>query len=894
MSGKMPFLWGLAMLSGLLCAAEPPGVILQYSAIGDAPVRHPALKQGVDRNAGRLKSRVADVMALSESEMLSLVPTQSGVWFAGCPVKECLNPQGSGFAWDIHDPGHLRCLTCGGVFPNGRYRATGSETVVPPSGRRTVYPYYEEAGGRRVYIQAAIDYRKRQYFEARCRDLANLYYLTGEEAYGRRAALILLKFARHYDDLAYKYEYPFQAVVFHQGTPRPEQLVPHGRVTRWTWWYYIDIPHLALQAYDLLMTHPEFVQKVASEQGVDFQKAVLDGFLLKAVKETLVNREPYSNMSPIHWLRLAQFACVTGKSDFVHIVLQRIRHYMKRSYLPGGAWCEAAVGYHHQSYAGIRVLAETLRGFSDPEGADSIYSTGHLKDFDPAWILQLLAECTGRFEQLHTPDNVLTMNDTAPGRPSRKLFTQPSYLLPYPGLAMLAAGAADNPVQWYTEFTSKYGHDHNDLLNAVLYANRADCLSDLGYTHTHLRPYTTGTAVHNLVVADGRNQERVREGGNVEYAELGNPFCKIIAAEAAKAYPWLREYRRCSFLIPLEDGRAYVADFFTACGERERLDYFFHGNPWQEDQVEIRQGGRPLPSAAADLMPARLRQAWRTITKEADWKTFARPYHIYGYFTGIRRHAHAADGSAVVASFRQGGEVRLRLHFPVEPSLRWEVFTGVGPSLHRRIAYKAKQGTNRAFVCVSSQAPHARPAVFKCVADPSADTVEAVEAPAENALLVRTAGRTDLVFVRQKGAAVCNILGRKAEFRGDYGMLSLDAQGKVLHAYVVHGSIAVDGKGVVACGPAVRVRIDGADGARSLALASAPRLQGDCGFVRVCIPSQRTAKGNLLSGLDGRTATLQEKTGLVRADGRWQWDSYPGTAIPGDLYLEFCQKAATE
>ena len=149
MHGKLPFLWSLVMLSGWLCAAEPPGVILKYSAIPDAPVRHPALVKGVDRNARRLQERVAEVMALSEPEMLALIPTQSGVWFAGCPVKECLNPQGSNFAWDIRHPGQLRCLTCGGTFPNERYHATKSVTVVPPSGRQTIYPYYEEAGGRR-------------------------------------------------------------------------------------------------------------------------------------------------------------------------------------------------------------------------------------------------------------------------------------------------------------------------------------------------------------------------------------------------------------------------------------------------------------------------------------------------------------------------------------------------------------------------------------------------------------------------------------------------------------------------------------------------------------------------------------------------------------------------
>ena len=108
MRGSVAFLGSVAMMCALAMAEPPPDVITRYSDIPAAPVRHPALKKFVTRNAARLKERVAAVMALPEEAMLALVPTQAGLFFAGCPVKGCLNPQGRHLQWDIQDPGHLK------------------------------------------------------------------------------------------------------------------------------------------------------------------------------------------------------------------------------------------------------------------------------------------------------------------------------------------------------------------------------------------------------------------------------------------------------------------------------------------------------------------------------------------------------------------------------------------------------------------------------------------------------------------------------------------------------------------------------------------------------------------------------------------------------------------
>lgn len=874
--------------------AIPPGIILEYSDIPDVEVEHPVLNKYLERDIKRLKNNTEAVMALSEQEMLKMLPVQSGVWFAGCPDKDCLNPQGSDFEWKISDPDHIRCRTCGKIFPNEKYHANGTTSVTPPSGIPCIYPYYEE-NGRKVYIQAAIDYRKRFYFESIAKDLATLYYRTGDEEYGRRAVLIMLHFARHYDDIAYKYDYPFTPVKFFNGTPAIDELKPFGRVTRWSWWYYMDIPHNMIYAYDCMMTNPIFAQTVADEYNEDFQTQMLDKFMVKAAKETLLNEEPYGNMSPTHWMYLIELARATGKSDFIHIVLNRIKHYMKISYLPGGNWCEAAVGYHQQSYSGIRSLVYRLSGFSDPEGFDSIYSEGiHLNNFEPTELIKSLGKYEKRFTQMHTPNNVLTLNDTAPVTPSKTLTSLPSYLIPYPGIAMLAGGTSGNPIQWYTEFTTKYGHNHNDLLNAVFFANGKDLLSDLGYTHTHLRPYTTMTPVHNLVVADYAPQRIVKPGGNILFAELECPFLKIIAADGNKAYPKLKSYRRCSFMVPVGDS-VYIADFFDAGGNKERLDYFFHGNPWKEEELEISQGNTVLQSDNTDIMPEEARRNWKTIRNESDFRIAEQKYHVYGYFDKIKRYIPEKD-DAIVVDFKANDATNLRILFPLPTNGATEIFTGRGPSHHNLSVYKDKKPSYRSFACLSLSDTNQKNVVLKSVLDPVPSTVKKITAPDKNAMIVQTAERTDLIFKDKPEAIKYEINGCSFIVRGRYGMLSIDKEGKLLNAYVADGTIEkitdADTETAIESGDTIECLITNSDGLHTMQLDKAPEFTPNHKFARIILKDDNIVKGNFVNSTDGNSVKMQEETGIINQNG-WKWDTYPCTDIPGDIFLEVIPAAYT-
>ena len=881
-------------------AAEPPPAIITEFSNHYAPVTHPALRNFAKDSTESLKKKVAPIMAYSEKEILDMLPVQSGIWFMSCPKPGCLNPQGSCFIWDISKPNQLICRTCGTVFPNKEYPMTGETVAIAPSGRECHFPYYERDGWH-YHIQAGIDYRKREYFARAVRDLAVLYYQTKEEQYGRRAALILLHFARHYGDICYKYDFPFAPNTFRNGVPAIDDMEPHGRISRFTWWYYMDIPRWPIYAYDFLMTNPVLMQSIAGEYGENFQEQVQTRFLEKAAKDVLRVEERYTNMGPSVWISLMELARVTGNSDFFHIALRRTEHFLRSKFLPDGLWSEITLGYHRQSYGGIRAIVNRAKGYSDPEGPLSIYAFQRVSNYNPSWFDTFLELADRRARQLRMPIGLLSLNDTgvddAPMTfDDKESLIQESFLLPNAGVAKMFAGTLENPIQWYSEFTTKYGHNHRDLLNVSLFANHRQALSDLGYTHSHLRTYTTGTPQHNLVVVDMKCQEVPREGGRLRFAELHNPACKIVDMDAPKAYPELKEYSRCDFLVSVGD-TGYVADFFTVEGKTSTLDFFFHGDAWKEDTVTLAANGRPLVLAADDLLSKEERAVWKSATKESDWHLLRQPGHNYGYFSDMKSAEWNSQTATLTADFNNPDGSLLRLMFPPHPGMSIRPFIGRGISLNMASKDSSTIGKYfRSFVCLRQRGKRPEKAEFHCVLQFQPDLVKAVQMLAPNVMAVSLENRTDILF-RDLSNLFCArdfSLAEKLGFssavgvtlQGSYGFLSLNTKGNVLNAYVAGGSIAVNDRLVLSTGKPVRTRILNADAEYTLVLADERNLpQG--AFVKILFPEQGQTRGNYINDCNGKNITLKERTGLVHSSkAGWKWDCFPRTDIPGELFLE--------
>ena len=71
--------------------------------------------------------------------------------------------------------------------------------------------------------------------------LARRYWLTRDEACGRRAALIMLRFAETFPGWPYAYERAFEQKRFSPWRANRIDGVPDYRVSRWYYWVYGDI-----------------------------------------------------------------------------------------------------------------------------------------------------------------------------------------------------------------------------------------------------------------------------------------------------------------------------------------------------------------------------------------------------------------------------------------------------------------------------------------------------------------------------------------------------------------------------------------------------------------------------------------------------------------------------
>lgn len=874
----------LALCAG---AAELPDIITEFGYRDDLPAMvHPVLASWANLAPAHLQRRTADILALSEAELLQVLPRRNGIFFAGCPVPGCRNPQGSRFAWSLRDPDRITCVTCQTVFPHPDYPAQGSAAVVAPSGRTLHFPYVLGADGRKHYLQAAIDSRKVQYFAEQAGLLAQLYLKTGDLAAGRRGALIICAFARAFPDFVYKYDYPFTEVEWVNGQPAPEKLRPHFRTSRLDWWAYMDMPAALILAYDFLQ-RDGLLAAVAAEQQLRLHEDIVQGFYRTACEGILANPDPLTNMSPTAWRSLMLAARVFNAPDYFHVCMKRLREFQRRFFLYDGFWMEPSPGYHRQTVGGLQVMEQAIDGYSDPAGALSRYADERLTQVDAISFVPLLEQGRRRSRQLVYPDGRnLPLNDTwGKEKVVRDDTTRPSYLVPALGLAMLSRGQGLDQSQLGLAFTLKTGHNHYDVLNLTLYANRREMLSDAGYTHTHLRGYASSSAAHNLVVVDGKNQALSRLNGPVDFVELNHPDLGIAAADGPRAYPGLREFRRALFQIHLDGGGTYAADFFAVDGKAETLDYCLHGDLWREDTETVRVGDQTLSGQSGDLLAAPLRAAWVPATGDTVWDDIREPYRSYGYFQQMRRFDWAAPADTPRVTWSD--DLDIWLPPPTPATALW---TGRSPAIAPADEDAAAIGRLMArFLCLrATPPPEGGRVVFSAVLAPApaqeamADRVIAVRRPGDGILHVRLAsGREDLIWWRQSAPVRLALRGKPVTASGLYGFCSLNPDGSRRTSYQIQDKITLP--------------VSAADGRTSLSFAAAagqplPPREQLADFVRILHPATQTAFGNSIKSLDGTAGRLETAEPLgfsLEADGLFRHTGFPLTELAPGTVIEF-------
>ncbi len=530
---------------------------------------------------------VSRVMALSEAELLPLIPTKSPILFCACP--NCLGGQQEmrGFDWTIERPYDLHCRLCDHDYPSDKYPLKWTATGTNALGEPVSYRYYFDAKtGRDFWLEARTDYFRRDWFVNQCLALARAYHVTRKPEYARRAALILDRFAWAYPRMAVLGQWPYRRRAIAQPTP------PYSHAGgKWGRWSPDEVPKSLPEAYDLIHDSDE-LDKLSGQQGVDVRRRIENDFFRATVEYMFTfGKEPagrhLNNMAPSYTTKIVHLGRILGEPEYVHWGYRWVGEMLRSRFFYDGMWCEAP-SYHYQVVGGVRRVLAALQGYSDPPGYQGKQDGLHLHNVDLNRSYPFLQKAARAPDRIAYPDgSVAPVHDTWPGRRSSPVREQTvSTLLPGYGHASLGYGRGQDQLQAQLHFSGAYGHAHADNLHFSLFAKGSELFSDIGYTHGKLRHWTISTIGHNTVAIDRRDQSLRDSDGDLLMFLPDVRGLAAVEARGERGYPDLAKvYRRQLLLVRVSESDAYVVDLFRVRGGQTH-DWLLHGSADTEMTAE--------------------------------------------------------------------------------------------------------------------------------------------------------------------------------------------------------------------------------------------------------------------------------------------------------------------
>ena len=677
---------------------------------GDWEVKHPVFPRSVEgRRVASLKAQAAKVMGFSREETNRWIVMQSSFQVVACP--NCEWPGGRRdrkdyWRWSPEDPEHICCSHCGIVYPNARYPMSAIERIKDPTGEVKEFPYYPGKDGYKYYLTGKIDRARKHYMEGMVTVLADLYAATRDASYARQAALIL-------DRLAEAYPHYNVQICRREGSPLLLNLpilkatdglvaVPkekpavagrddgcyypywsNRRGTGWNGWYYSEMPVALAYAYDAIAASGA-LDRLSVELRRDVRGGIC-GFFRDTANYARSYPLYLSNMEPSLISGFAVIGRVIGEPEFVHDAVRRVRLILEQQLFPDGNWREGSPSYHAMTIHGLSSAVDgALRGYSDPPGYVGREDGLHLENLDITKDLPLLRESFEALDALKLPNgSYACIHDTwSPTTHGEKLSKPKSNPMPSclhwaMGHAILGTGREDTGLQAHLHFSGGYGHQHGDTLNLILFGQGRELLSDIGYTHTVMAPYSRQTLAHNLVVVDGRDQrttgtEPPADGALIASARLGSAV-QYVEARGEGAYPGMcRLYRRALAVVAVPGGRGYAIDVFRVAGG-SRHDWVLHGSADEDMRLSTSLPGKDFQP---NLLPKAV--AFRPWKNEYGSNTQGGVNNSYGLFRDLRRAAGDGIWSACMES--EGG-VGVRTDMLGQAEM--DVFLGRIPSVRR-------------------------------------------------------------------------------------------------------------------------------------------------------------------------------------------------------------------
>lgn len=624
-----------------------------------------------DVSVDQLKKAVAPVMALSEDEMVALVPDKTGFRFMGCPNCDAGTQEGQ-LVWSIEDPHHVMCRFCEMVFPNEKFPEDQEMKFENPVGVDVTYPYWEDDTGYK-YLFSGKGWREaRVYFSRIAQDLGELYQLTGEMVYARRAALILDAFARYYPGFLVSQDLPHRPKGFALEPPYPNMGGKWGR------WRHDEMPTDLVFAYDSIYNSGA-LETLSEEVGVDVKKRIEQDFFYGAIRQDAFHEPNYSNAAPRIYEGYVTIGRVLGDPALVHKAVQYSQALFEQKFYEEGFWFEGSVGYHNMTMRGMDRVFEAMKGYTDPPGyVDEVDGT-RFDDLDAERDIGIIRRAQRILEICRYPDGrSLPVHDNWARYQNLQVPEKSeSTLLPGVGHAWLGQGSGDGQVQLHLHFSGGYGHEHADNMNMSFFAKGHELLPDLGYTHTRHRLWSTGTLSHNTVVIDEERQyTRGNKGpsdGRLLAFETGVGMVQWVEASGEKGYPDIADlYRRGLLLVQANDTDVYAVDMFWVMGGKQH-DWALHGSADADGSVDVNV---PLKPFGENLLPG---VKVRYPEGESDRGDAEGRNMSYAYFQNVSQGS--VDGDVVIRFDLDDSSVGIRSHVLQQQGT--ELFVGDALSFRR-------------------------------------------------------------------------------------------------------------------------------------------------------------------------------------------------------------------
>ncbi|MCP4250479.1 MAG: hypothetical protein GY778_25835 [bacterium] len=662
--------------------APAPGAerLVSDRPTGSRAGRHPFHDPGLSaKQVKKLVHQLGPIMALSEQQVVALVPNQTSVSIGACPNCSGGVTEPGRFTWAIDAPDRITCRFCKTAYPNRRFPMDRMDTVRNPLGRSVTVRYHQSAGGQRHYFAGLIRHYRREWLIDQASALAQVYHATRQAKYARRAALILDRFAQ---------VYPGYCVVRVGRGPDGNKQVRFTDRTEppgYRWFRFSEeVPGTLPLAYDLIYNSRE-LDRLSQELGADVRSRI-EGFFRQAAeyaKPFLVKPESWrSNLAGYGFLGLVRIGRCLGEPSYIHLAHEWIQNALENGFHYDGMWPEGP-SYHRQTVRQIERIVADLTGYSDPPGFRTAGGS-RFDDLEPARTIPFLSTVRAAPNVLTFPDGTdCPVHDTwaVTGRKKKRVAPPrdagDSRILPGFGHAVLAGGPGGYPVEAPPAFS---GGPHLPppaaTPHVTLFASGREMISDIGYTHTKLRGWTWHAVGHNLVAIDRRNQvTRIKDptkessAGNLLMfvPDLGG--LSVIEASGRRGFPGLASiYRRLLILVSVDPDHPYVIDVFHVRGGSVH-DWLMHGSADEDQRAVSSLELTPRPGTL--LEPG---QRWIEPTGES---SLVDPY-------GLMRNVQAgrsADGASVLFLYTDGSGLGTRVD--LLGGAETELFLCQSPSVRR-------------------------------------------------------------------------------------------------------------------------------------------------------------------------------------------------------------------